>query len=340
MNSIVPAFLGGAAALLFTVVMERFLVGYLPRFGVLDLPNQRSSHKRPTPRGGGMGIGLGVLAGFVAGYFLGVGFPPFWLLLATGVVALVGLADDILGGIPFWLRLAVQFLASSIVLVSAGSLDRLPLPGSAAVSLVWLAWPVSFLWLVGVTNIYNFLDGIDGFAGMQAVIAGVALVIAFPKVSAGQVGWIVAAAAAGFLFFNWEPARLFMGDVGSSTLGFLFAAIPFTLPHASRPSGVWLIGMALWFFLADGSWTVLRRVARGERIWEAHREHLYQQLVRSGWSHARVTSAVMSAGAVVAGSGVWAIRSGNVDDQWYIMGLAVVAFVAYLAIVRVVRGRR
>ncbi|RLE28095.1 MAG: hypothetical protein DRJ61_16835 [Acidobacteria bacterium] len=198
----------------------------------------------------------------------------------------------------------------------------------------WLGWMVTLGWIVGVMNIFNFLDGIDGFAGLQSVIAGLALgwVLA-PGSVASMIGLAAAGGSLGFLFFNWHPARVFMGDVGSLFLGFLFAALPLAAPRDAVGPAVFVAGMALWFLLADGVFTLVRRLVRRERVWQAHRSHLYQRLVQSGCSHARVAVVVMTAGAVVAAIAAWVTRAGNSMGQWAALVVAVGGFVVYSGVV-------
>ena len=298
----------------------------------LDVPNPRSSHTRPTPRGGG----LGLLAGAAAGIGLATLWVPAqpwpWALLAGALlVAATGLADDLRGHLPVALRLSAHVGAALVLVYVAGPLERVPLPPPADVNLGWAAIPLSLLWIVGVTNIYNFLDGIDGFAAVQGVVVGGALAVALWPGPEGILALILAAGCAGFLVHNWHPARIFMGDVGSATLGFLFAAIPLSAAAGpeSKAGLVWLAGMALWFFLADGAFTLLRRAVRREPVWRAHRSHLYQRLVRTGWSHARVTASVGAAAAVLAAVSVATIIQGGSTTPWAVTAAAGFALVAY-----------
>lgn len=309
-------------------------VHLFPRLGMVDRPNERSSHGVPTPRGGGVGIVCGLLVGLMVLAAMGQKVRPGWLGLPVMLVATVGFLDDVRGLSPV-LRLAAQLMAAALVVTLAGPLSGLPLPALASVSLGWFGLPLAILWVVGVTNLYNFLDGIDGFAGLQAVLAGAAIAVAYPESALGPLGWLLAGASLGFLGHNRPPARIFMGDVGSCTLGFLFAAFPFTLPDDARPEAVWLVAMALWFFLADGTFTILRRLLRGERVWEAHRSHLYQRLVRAGWSHGKVAGSVMAVGVVVALAAALSVRLGSGPGvRWAVSAVAVAGFAGYAALVR------
>lgn len=262
------------------------------RHALLDQPNARSSHTVPTPRGGGLGLWVGILAGS-GGWLLADGgapvLPPETALLTVGIVTLVSFLDD-LQPLPFRLRLIVQVAATVLLLWAIQPFDLVlvPLLGTywAPVSGVLL----SVLWCVGLTNAYNFLDGIDGLAAVQGLVAGltwVAIGWALGNATLIAFAAIVAAACAAFLPFNWRPARIFLGDIGSATLGMLFATIPLIAKgHAGGMAWIPLAGaLAVWPFLFDAAYTFARRLLSGENVFEAHRTHLYQRLVVSGWSH-------------------------------------------------------
>jgi UDP-N-acetylmuramyl pentapeptide phosphotransferase/UDP-N-acetylglucosamine-1-phosphate transferase len=151
---------------------------------------------------------------------------------------------------------------------------------------------------VAAINFYNFMDGIDGLASVQAVITGAVIAIASPEPLSAVVGAAVAGGSAGFLFFNWAPARIFLGDVGSGLLGYTLAAIPFLAPPETRDKVVLLVGTSLSLFLADATVCVVRRVTQGRRFYEPHREHVYQRWANSGAGHERVASWI-AAGSVV-----------------------------------------
>ncbi|MEO8004758.1 MAG: glycosyltransferase family 4 protein [Betaproteobacteria bacterium] len=252
----------------------------------LDEPNERSLHVVPVPRTGGLAIAAGV---FAAALWIGAG--PALLVPAAGL-ALVSAIDD-RRSLPASMRFIAHAVAAGAFLYAAGG----PL-NPAMFAVLWLA-------IAWITNLYNFMDGADGLAGGMAVIGfsayGVAASIA-GGCDFAAIAWAIAAAAAGFLAFNFPPARMFMGDVGSIPLGFLAAAMGI----AGWEKRLW----PLWFplvvfapFIVDASMTLLRRLLRGERVWEAHRQHYYQRLILSGWTHRRTALAeyaVMLACAVMA----------------------------------------
>ena len=299
----------------------------LGSLGVLDVPNERSSHETPVPRGGGIGVIAGIVGGAVFLCVAGLQLPPWPVLAAVLAVAVLGAAEDLGRDLAPGARLVVQTAVACAVVGVLGPLERLPVPSPLDVPLGVLGWPLTVLWVVGVTNIFNFLDGIDGYAGLQGVVAGAAMALVGFGWVAG-FGVVSAAACAGFLVHNWHPARVFMGDVGSLTLGFLFAVLPLGL-GANSHVGVFVMGMALWFFLMDGTFTILRRIWRGEKTWQAHRSHLYQRLTIAGWSHAKVVLWVGVGMFAVAGVGVGAAFCERPGALWVALGFACIAFVAY-----------
>ncbi len=264
--------------------------------GVLDRPNERSSHTRPTVRGGGIGIVVVLVAG---GGLLALQAQRLEILglaaLAAGL-AVVSFVDDTRSLSPRT-RFLSHLAAAVLLLVLA------PLPADGL--LVWrgsdwalpkvVAWPIVLVWLVGYTNAFNFMDGINGIAATQAILTSLGTVAILAH--AGTTGaepiaayaLVVAGAAAGFLPHNFPAARMFMGDVGSVPVGFSVAALTV---WAALSEGSWLlVPLALLHanFVLDTGITLVRRVAAGDRWYAAHREHFYQRLVRAGRSHPFVT---------------------------------------------------
>jgi Fuc2NAc and GlcNAc transferase len=261
------------------------------RIGMLDIPNQRSSHTAPVPRGGGIAI----VATFGAGILLlaATGSLDTPLLLALGpggaAIALTGWLDD-RGGVAPRVRVVVHLAAAAWAVACLGGLPTLRL-GAAEFSL-GLAGPVlAVLGIVWFLNLFNFMDGIDGIASSQAVVvSGVAGTIALlngdPGIAAPYA--LVCGASGGFMIWNWPPARIFMGDVGSGFLGFVLAVLAVAGERAgSVPLAVWIVLVALFGF--DATVTLVRRLIRRERVYEAHRNHAYQRAVLSGLSHRAVT---------------------------------------------------
>ena len=277
------------AALLSTAAVTAIVRRRALAHGRLDVPNARSSHSVPTPRGGGLAIVAVVLVATVIVAAL-AGLPVSAcaaLVIGGGSVALVGHWDD-LKGLPILPRLAVHCAAAVIAvgaLADAGSVFP-ALHFAVAFTLLVLA----VLWSI---NLFNFMDGIDGLAASQAtfVFLSSAVLIAIspgPDTSSLSLLAVTAGACAGFLCWNWPPARIFMGDVGSGFLGFWVAAVALVLDRAGMLS-VWTTTILMSVFIADASVTLLRRMARRERWHEPHRSHAYQALARRWHGHRRVT---------------------------------------------------
>lgn len=285
---------GGPSSIWFLFGFVAVAVGMFPvqaalaRCGVVDRPNARSSHTRPTVRGGGVAIIFVVAPAFaLAG---GPETGPISVAALLGLAA-VSFIDD-LQGVTAAVRFAVQV-------------------GAAAAFLAVLSWPngtipenglifafVAWVWITGYTNAFNFMDGINGIAGLQALITGLgtAVIAVAAGVSTSSSPVLIAMATAGsalgFLPHNFPRARVFMGDVGSAPLGFVLAGL-----------AVWIAMLTSWWmlfwlallhanFVLDTAITLVRRAMRRERLLDAHREHFYQRLVRSGWSHTRTSLTV------------------------------------------------
>lgn len=276
----------GLAFLLLALSLKTGIAGYL----AMDQPNQRSLHNVAVPRVGGIAIVVAVL---VAWSLLPQASPV--LMLLTAALAAISYIDD-RKGLAVSVRLAAHGAAALTMVLSglAGSGQGAWIAAGMAASAVWM------------TNAYNFMDGADGLAGGMAIFGFSAYGIAASAAHAeplASMSFILAAAAGAFVCFNFPPAKVFMGDAGSISLGFLAAA----LGLSGWQTGAW----PPWFpllvfspFLVDASLTLLRRVLRGERFWEAHREHYYQRLIRMGWSHRRTVLAEYALMAGVAASAV------------------------------------
>jgi len=286
-----------------TAVVGAWLYLRLAPAQVLDVPNQRSSHTRPTPLGGGLFIVAGFLLGLALWLATGGNLSPRALgwLAGAMLVASVSFVDDV-RSLPAVPRLLTHLLGAAIVTVAGVQERELPL---------LLALPLAFIYITVLTNVYNFMDGIDGLAASQAIVAGIALALAGFEVKNPVVemgGGLLASASAGFLLFNLPPARLFMGDVGSTFLGFSFAGLTLLgnigVGGGRLPAEFGVVILAP--FLFDSLVTLARRVLRGERWYAAHHSHYYQRLIDRGLSHAQVTGlyaglAILAAAAALAG---------------------------------------
>lgn len=264
------------------------------RHDALDVPNERSSHRRPVPRGAGLAIVLVTLGGIVICWFRQPDWPVSALVayvVGAGSIAGISWLDD-LYSLSRRVRFAAHSLSALIVIVGLGYWHTVNIPFLGQVTLGWVGVPLTFLWVTGLTNAYNFMDGIDGIAGGQAVVAGFlwALLGWFGgQRLVGELGLLLAASSLGFLGHNWPPARIFMGDVGSAFLGFTFAVLP--VVAARHDPALALCGvLVFWAFTFDTTYTLIRRRCRGENILAAHRSHLYQRLLIAGYKHRFLSS--------------------------------------------------
>lgn len=285
-----------AALFLCSFVLTGLCRLYALRIRMLDIPNARSSHAVPTPRGGGIGLVLTFLIG--SSLFVRHSVVPdtiiVGVMLAGALVATVGFVDDH-HHLPAVLRLAVHALASLILLYVVKMIPVVPW-FSTQLSLGWFGYVMAGISLVWLLNLYNFMDGIDGIAGVEAVsVVGGAILILWMNSSHGFYGlWLAAlgVAVAGFLVWNLPPAKIFMGDVGSGFVGFVLGCFA-VLTSGQQGINIWTWLILLAVFIVDATVTLIRRLLRRDRFWQAHRSHAYQILSRRYNSHARVTIGVL-----------------------------------------------
>ena len=285
-----------------------FLTELVRRIAIIDIPNNRSSHSQPTPRGGGIGLVAMTIFGLICSqiiWHLTTWQGLLFYLGGTALIAVVSWLDDV-RSLSAKVRFLVHFIAAGVVIAKWGYWETLSLPLIGEIHLGPLGIALTLIWIVGLTNAYNFMDGIDGIAGGQALVAGIGWAIVGWMVSdkfVFAIGGLLAASTLGFLFYNWSPAKIFMGDVGSTFLGFSFAVIP-VIAAQSAPNAhtyIPLIGfLFIWPFIADTGFTLLRRISKGENIFQAHRSHLYQRMVIAGYSHQIVS--LLYIGLAIIGS--------------------------------------
>jgi UDP-GlcNAc:undecaprenyl-phosphate GlcNAc-1-phosphate transferase len=309
------------AAILITIVT---LAGMLRMERLpLDHPNARSLHARPIPRVGG----IAVMAGVGIGTAVSIGLAP--VLLIAIALAVISFIDDV-RGLPILVRLAFHAAAAAAALALMSP------------ALSWTMLAVWFLGMIWMTNLYNFMDGSDGLAGGMAVAGFGAYGLAAWMGGDQELGFLflaVASAALGFLLFNFPPARVFLGDAGSVPLGFLAGAGGM----AGWERGLW----PLWFpvlvfspFAVDATVTLIKRLLRRERVWEAHRDHYYQRLVRLGWGHRGTALAEYGLMLACAGVAVIAIEASLIMQIVLLLAASSAYLAAMVAIDRAWRHKQ
>ncbi len=304
---------------LLSVCLTRIFISPASPLRVMDHPNARSLHSIPRPRAGGVAIlvaffvGMGLLA-----LLLESTISPF-ILLSVLIIAAISFLDDCYA-LGAGLRFFIHFCAAALLVMSGFELVILELPGFSWQWPEFIALLVSSFFIVWLINLYNFMDGMDGFAAGMAIVGFSCFAL---------LGWqaqhyafmsanlIVVGAVAGFLWFNFPPAKIFMGDTGSSTLGLLVAAYSLWA-SVERVFPIWVALLVFSPFIVDASATLTRRLLNGERVWEAHRSHFYQRLVQLGWGHKKT---VLYAYLLMSLCGLssWFAMQVDIVFQWVII---------------------
>lgn len=281
--------------LLFSTVLTSKMRLYALRHNMLDHPNHRSSHSVPTPRGGGLAF---VVVCLVALSFLVL----YGEITTRTFVALVG-GGFVVAGIGYWddrrglspqVRVLGHLLASTWAIIWLGGMPPLAL-GITTVHWGLLGHLVGIVGLAWMINLFNFMDGIDGLAGSEAVfvaVAGGTFLMADGSGGLAEVAWMLAAGCIGFLFWNWSPAKIFMGDGGSGFLGFMLASLAIA-GAKEHPASLWLWLILLGVFIVDATITLIRRIIQGEKWYEPHRSHAYQHAALCCCSHQRITLSIL-----------------------------------------------
>jgi UDP-N-acetylmuramyl pentapeptide phosphotransferase/UDP-N-acetylglucosamine-1-phosphate transferase len=315
-------------AIILTFVVAALLAWLLTRarghWRVLDIPNERSLHTQPTPRTGGVAILAGAGTGMVMAWHQGYTIVDGAMLTAILTLALLALVDD-RHDLGAGVRLLVQAAVVAVLLY----FNRQP-------DMPVMLLPLALLFLVWMINLYNFMDGMDGFAaGMTSIGFGTYALLAW---QAGHLELalgcaVIAAAASGFLLLNFPPARLFMGDSGSTVFG-LLAGVVILQAHVEGILPLWLGILVFSPFIVDASITLTARVLRGERFWEPHKNHYYQRVVQLGWGHRRTTLAeyglmMACSGSAIVAAGMTIHAQGFIIAAWSVI---------YAVLMRQIRG--
>ena len=301
---------------LLLTVMAILITSGMIKARILDHPNHRSSHKSAVPKSGGISIVITFLVGmaFITYFFERDLIQQRYMLafvFSSILIAVISLVDDIREKSARF-KLLTHVVAVVAVLYSGIVIDSLSLPWSQQQHLGWIGYVISFFWILGLTNAYNFMDGIDGLVASTALIVGLFfMVISYYHGSSFVyiTGYTIIAGSVGFLVYNAPPAKIFMGDVGSAFLGFVFATLAIIAARYDESHTSFLVmPLLLFHFIYDTLFTLVRRLLSGKKLLEPHRDHLYQLLVASGYTHLEVTL-LLSCMAFLQGLGaMWMVN--------------------------------
>lgn len=292
MELLLNFFLVGGASWVLTSFLRRYALSK----NILDIPNERSSHSIPTPRGGGIAIVISFLCGLVLLWMMSLlEDRPFVAFSVSGLLlAIIGFIDDRDHIAVRW-RLLAHFLAAGWLLYWLGGMPAILIFGTEY-HLGWTGHLLALAALVWLLNLFNFMDGIDGIAGVEALssalVVGLLMMLLVDHPEAARVQVLLSGAVAGFLVWNFPPAKIFMGDAGSGFLGLMLGALALYSTHISTQM-LWVWVILLGVFIVDATFTLLRRLLRGDKVYEAHRSHAYQYASRKYNSHLPVTLAVL-----------------------------------------------
>jgi UDP-N-acetylmuramyl pentapeptide phosphotransferase/UDP-N-acetylglucosamine-1-phosphate transferase len=321
---------------------------------ILAHPNERTLHSMPTPQTGGLAIVVSVVISLIVAASVlaltepskpvlpkGVASGSVWIVLSMLLIFVVSFIDDCVG-LPALLRLGVQAVSAGIIIGGVGlTLSAVSIPGGPTLLLGIVAIPVSALVLLWMANLYNFMDGMDGFAGGMTLfgfgfLAYFGWQAHFPVMLV--IATFVAMGALGFLTHNFPPARIFMGDAGSITIGFLAGTL-MILGVRDGVFEIWVPIMIFSPFIMDATVTLVRRAFRRKRLWEAHREHYYQRVVLSGWSHRRTV--LVEYGLMVGCGGLAVLyHHSTPDGRFLVLGVWVALFLLLDVMVRRLERKR
>lgn len=268
----------GFCSFLLTFLIKRFAL----KNKIVSIPNERSLHVIPTPLGGGLAIVITWYIGISILFFSGIIDSRLYYALLSGVLlTIVSLIDDLIGLNPS-VRLFFHFITTIIAFVLLGGLRQLIIPG-IEMNYRFLIYPLAIVGMVWFINLFNFMDGVDGFASLEAVT--ICFVLYF--MSGSIINILLIACVSGFLYWNWPKAKIFMGDVGSTQLGFILVVLGIYFHNTFQFSILnWImLSSPFWF---DATLTLYRRWRNGEKLSKAHRKHAYQRIVQAGFSHLKV----------------------------------------------------
>ncbi len=271
-----------------SVMFTRQFCNPQSKMHLLDYPNDRSLHLHPTPRSGGVAI-IAPLIMALPIWAFSIGNLPYvfiWIGIPALIISVLAFLDDRFK-LKISIRFAGQVISVFLAVFGSGLLCNFSFPGAEIELSYWFSLTISIIYLLWMTNLYNFMDGMDGFAGGMAVFGFTAMaILAWNTDATGFIiiNLVITASVSGFLIFNFPPAKIFMGDAGSATLGFIAGGMSLWAEHSSIVP-IWISITVFSPFIVDATVTLLRRMLKKERIWQAHKTHYYQRLVQLGWGH-------------------------------------------------------
>jgi len=264
-----------------------FILTYIIRlfalkYKLIDVPNERSSHNVPTPKGGGVAIVISWFLGITVLFFMGYVEDSLYFALLSGIIlSVVSLIDDFVNVKPF-IRLIFQFITVIIAFYFLNGLRPFIIP-ELSLNNLYVIYPIVIIGMVWFINLFNFMDGVDGFASTEAILISLVIFV----LSGNIINLVLIGCIAGFLFWNWPKAKIFMGDVGSTQLGFILVILGVYFHNKLEFSILnWImLSSPFWF---DATFTLYRRWRNKEKLSQAHRKHAYQRIVQAGFSHQKV----------------------------------------------------
>jgi UDP-N-acetylmuramyl pentapeptide phosphotransferase/UDP-N-acetylglucosamine-1-phosphate transferase len=297
MNFITNLLLLGIFALILSLVLTKSLINLMRRLEIVDIPSSRRAHEKITPRGGGIGLVLiySVLLPIFEYFVIGSLQSTILILSLFIPISLISFLDDI-SQVPIWLRLVIHILCSCLAitwLIHPNLILHYGIP-------IYLDFIIGAFALLSFINVYNFMDGIDGITASQSIHYSITiLILSFMQYDIiPNVDIVIASAiiigcwSLGFIYFNWQPAKIFIGDVGSISLGFLIGVCLLTIASASAKLFAACV-IASLYYIADGSITILIRMMKGEKIWEPHLQHFFQKSIQKGRSHKKTVKRII-----------------------------------------------
>lgn len=306
---------------------------YAIRKNIIAIPNERSSHHIPTPQGGGIAIVLTfTFALLCLGVYGLIESNLVWALAGGMAIAAIGYCDDMYNVKIRW-RIVIHFLMASWAVYWLHGFSVLDL-GTYKFTLNWIGSVIAVFGITWCINLYNFMDGIDGLAGSEALFAALASGLALwiiGDINSAFMLWLLAAAVAGFTLWNWPPAKIFLGDVGSCFLGYVLAVLAVHSANKSLlPIAFWIILLAV--FICDSTFTLILRVLQRKRWYSAHREHAYQHLVSYGISHKQITTSIFVINIVLILPLAFAVLYWPLKTVWFLLSTIICLFLLWSSV--------